>query len=79
MDDKRECLNCGRRGHSTRDCVLPIISAGIVLMRKLNQRPIEYLFIRRRSSFNYVEFVRGNYNVNDHVYICDSGRNEFCA
>lgn len=69
MDERRECLNCGRKGHSTRDCVLPIISAGIVLMRKLESKPIEFLFIRRRSSFNYVEFVRGNYNVNDKVYI----------
>ena len=75
MDDRRECLNCGRRGHSTRDCILPIISAGIVLMRKRRMMPIEYLFIRRRSSFNYVEFVRGNYNVNDKVYIMDMLRN----
>jgi 8-oxo-dGTP pyrophosphatase MutT (NUDIX family) len=56
------CNNCGKTDHSYYQCKLPIISFGIILFRK-TARGNEYLMIRRKDSFGYIDFVRGKYSM----------------
>jgi 8-oxo-dGTP pyrophosphatase MutT (NUDIX family) len=55
------CNNCGKQGHLFHQCKLPIISYGIVLFRIINNQK-EYLMIRRKDSFGYIDFIRGKYS-----------------
>ena len=55
------CNNCGNHGHMFQDCQLPITSIGIVLIRFNKNNELEYLMIRRKDSFGYVDFVRGKF------------------
>jgi 8-oxo-dGTP pyrophosphatase MutT (NUDIX family) len=63
-----ECVNCGKTGHSFRECREPTSSFGIVAIRMKDSKP-EYLLIRRRDSLGYVDFLRGKYNLFDQSYI----------
>jgi len=55
------CNNCGKQGHLFHQCKLPITSYGIVLFKHTNNR-IQYLMIRRKDSFGYIDFLRGKYS-----------------
>ncbi len=55
------CNNCGRQGHLFHQCKLPIISYGVILFR-ITPTGIQYLMIRRKDSFGYIDFVRGKYS-----------------
>jgi 8-oxo-dGTP pyrophosphatase MutT (NUDIX family) len=54
------CNNCGKQGHMFHQCKLPITSYGIIACRNYNDI-IQYLMIRRKDSFGYIDFVRGKY------------------
>ena len=56
------CNNCGKTGHISNLCKLPIVSYGIVAFRMCNGKP-EYLMIRRKDTFGYIDFVRGKYSL----------------
>jgi 8-oxo-dGTP pyrophosphatase MutT (NUDIX family) len=62
------CNNCGKQGHTFHQCKNPITSYGIILFRfNLNNIEnkndnIEYLMIRRKDSFGYIDFIRGKYS-----------------
>lgn len=58
------CSNCGKIGHLFYQCKLPITSYGIILFRQ-NCADIEYLMIRRKDSFGYIDFIRGKYSLNN--------------
>jgi 8-oxo-dGTP pyrophosphatase MutT (NUDIX family) len=62
------CKNCGN-DHLTKNCKDVIISNGVILYRHTEDTEIEYLLICRRDTFGYVEFIRGNYNINNINYI----------
>lgn len=55
------CNNCGKQGHLFHQCKLPITSYGIIVFRKNADNELEYLMIRRKNSFGYVDFIRGKY------------------
>lgn len=58
------CSNCGKHGHTQYECVLPIISIGIILFRVKNNN-VQYLAIRRKETFGYCDYVKNrqkNYN-----------------
>jgi len=55
------CNNCGKQGHSFHQCKLPITSYGVIVFRS-SERGIEYLMIRRKDSFGYIDFIRGKYS-----------------
>ena len=61
--NKTSCNNCGKFGHGFGQCKLPIISYGIILFRK-SSKGLEYLMIRRKDSFGYIDFIRGKYSNN---------------
>ena len=55
------CNNCGKQGHMFHQCKLPITSYGIIAFRYNINNNVEYLMIRRKDSFGYIDFVRGKY------------------
>lgn len=63
-----ECGNCGKQGHTFRDCRDPVMSFGICAV-KYNVDTPYYLMIRRRDSLSYVEFLRGKYRLENTEYI----------
>jgi 8-oxo-dGTP pyrophosphatase MutT (NUDIX family) len=68
------CNNCGRGGHLFQQCKLPITSYGIIVFRFLNSKEylnkeIEYLMIRRKDSFGYIDFIRGKYSPYNIVHL----------
>ena len=54
------CNNCGKQGHMFHQCKLPIISYGVIVFR-LHNNVVEYLMIRRKNSFGFIDFIRGKY------------------
>ena len=62
------CINCGLNGHNINECIKPIISIGIILYN-IDNNKINFLMIRRKHTIGYIEFIRGNYNLNNLNYI----------
>jgi 8-oxo-dGTP pyrophosphatase MutT (NUDIX family) len=58
------CNNCGKQGHMFYQCKLPITSYGIILFRS-SKEGIQFLMIRRKDSFGYIDFIRGKYSANN--------------
>ena len=59
--NKNSCNNCGKQGHSFHQCKLPITSYGIILFRSSSDG-LQFLMIRRKDSFGYIDFIRGKYS-----------------
>ena len=55
------CNNCGKQGHLFHQCKLPITSYGVILFRT-TQKGLQFLMIRRKDSFGYIDFLRGKYS-----------------
>jgi 8-oxo-dGTP pyrophosphatase MutT (NUDIX family) len=64
MNKNNICNNCGKQGHQFHQCKLPITSYGIILFRS-STKGIQYLMIRRKDSFGYIDFIRGKYVQNN--------------
>ena len=60
MNKTNSCNNCGKQGHSFHQCKLPITSYGIILFRS-SPKGLQFLMIRRKDSFGYIDFIRGKY------------------
>ena len=58
------CSNCGKIGHLFYQCKLPITSYGIILFR-VHHNVNQYLMIRRKDSFGYIDFIRGKYSLSN--------------
>lgn len=55
------CNNCNKNGHLFHNCRLPITSYGIILFR-IHDECRQFLMIRRKDTFGYIDFVRGKYS-----------------
>jgi 8-oxo-dGTP pyrophosphatase MutT (NUDIX family) len=66
--NKYFCNNCNRTNHVYNNCRAPITSIGVIAFRCGDTGP-EFLMIRRRDSFGFVDFIRGKYSLNDEAYI----------
>ena len=64
MSKNNVCNNCGKQGHQFHQCKLPITSYGIILFRSSTEG-IQYLMLRRKDSFGYIDFIRGKYVQNN--------------
>jgi len=62
------CKNCNKPYHTLKQCKYPITSYGIILFRFF-QKEIQYLMIRRKNSFGYIDFIKGEYNENNLEYL----------
>lgn len=58
------CNNCGKQGHMFHQCKLSITSYGIIVFSS-SMEGIQYLMIRRKDSFGYIDFIRGKYSINN--------------
>jgi len=58
------CNNCNKQGHQFNQCKLPITSYGMIVFRS-SECGIQYLMIRRKNSFGYIDFIRGKYVMNN--------------
>lgn len=61
MNKNNLCNNCGKNGHQFHQCKMAITSYGIIPFR-FTSRGIQYLMIRRKDSFGYIDFLRGKYS-----------------
>ena len=68
MSKNNLCNNCGKQGHQFHQCKLPITSYGIILFRHTNNG-LQYLMIRRKDSFGYIDFIRGKYVPNNYDHL----------
>ena len=55
------CNNCGKTGHLFHQCKLPITSYGVIVFRP-SLDGLQFLMIRRKDSFGYIDFMRGKYS-----------------
>lgn len=80
---KQVCSNCGKAGHYNRSCTQPILSYGVLALRKqtpsssqsqtyleqMSNQSYEILLIQRRNSIGFIELVRAKYKLEDLEYI----------
>jgi 8-oxo-dGTP pyrophosphatase MutT (NUDIX family) len=55
------CNNCGKQGHLFYQCKLPITSYGVIVFRP-SVNGLQFLMIRRKDSFGFIDFIRGKYS-----------------
>uniref|UniRef100_A0A6C0E235 Nudix hydrolase domain-containing protein n=1 Tax=viral metagenome TaxID=1070528 RepID=A0A6C0E235_9ZZZZ len=60
MNKNNVCNNCGKQGHLFHQCKIPITSYGIIVFRS-STTGIQFLMIRRKDTFGYIDFLRGKY------------------
>jgi len=60
MNKNNNCNNCGKQGHLFHQCKIPITSYGIIAFRP-SEKGYQFLMIRRKDSFGYIDFIRGKY------------------
>ena len=67
----KHCINCGKNGHNYHNCNKPIISIGIIAIKKMENKTndFKYLLICRKHSLGYVDFLRGKYPLYNSKYI----------
>jgi 8-oxo-dGTP pyrophosphatase MutT (NUDIX family) len=63
------CNNCGKLGHHFYQCKIPIVSYGIILFQNDPENGIQYLMIRRRNTFGFIDFMRGKYVLNNATHL----------
>jgi len=68
MNKNMICKNCNRPFHTLKQCKYPITSFGIILFRIFHGE-IQYLMIRRKNSFGYIDFIKGQYIENNFEYL----------
>lgn len=64
------CNNCGKKGHIFNQCKMPIMSIGIIAVRKnpkTNEN--EFCMICRRNTLGFMDFIRGKYSVYNQYHI----------
>tara|TARA_B110000495_G_scaffold106067_1_gene91627 strand:- start:2832 stop:3617 length:786 start_codon:yes stop_codon:yes gene_type:complete len=57
------CNNCGKQGHMSRNCKIPITSYGVLLL--LNDETPKVVMVQRKDSLCYIEILRGKYDIYD--------------
>ena len=68
MDRHIYCNNCGKHGHTYKDCKYPVLSCGNIVFRSDTTEP-KILMIQRKDSLCYIDFVRGKYDTYNIPYI----------
>lgn len=68
--EHNNCNNCGKKGHLFNQCRMPIISIGIVAVRKNpTTNKNEFCMICRRNTLGFMDFIRGKYSVYNQYHI----------
>jgi 8-oxo-dGTP pyrophosphatase MutT (NUDIX family) len=64
MNKNNICNNCGKQGHLFHQCKIPITSYGVIVFRS-SEKGLQFLMIRRKDSFGYIDFLRGKYLIHN--------------
>jgi hypothetical protein len=62
------CNNCGKQGHLFHQCKLPITSYGVIVFRSSN-KGLQFLMLRRKDSFGYIDIIRGKYSMSNMIQL----------
>ena len=62
------CNNCGKQGHTFKQCKNPITSFGVIVFR-VRDHQRQYLMIRRKDTLGYIDFLRGKYMVSNTRFV----------
>jgi len=76
------CMNCGKNNHGYPQCQEPLSSYGIICFYRDNGNgngngnssdggEYRVVLVRRQHTMNYVEFLRGKYDVNNAEYLVE--------
>ena len=63
------CINCGCNTHTQSKCYHPNISMGVITYLEHLDRETEFLMVKRKDTYGYVDLIRGKYPINDIDYI----------
>ena len=63
------CGNCGKMGHIYKKCLLPIISLGVILIKRKKGEENQFIMVQRKDTIGFVEFMRGKYKLEDLNYL----------
>ncbi len=69
MSKNNICNNCCKQGHQFHQCKMPITSHGIVLFRFMPGIGLQYLMIRRKNTFGFIDLIRGKYIPNNYEHL----------
>ena len=75
------CMNCGKNNHGYNQCQEPLSSYGIICFYRKSDSGVatgtasseqyQVVMVRRKHTMNYVEFLRGKYDVNNAEYLVE--------
>lgn len=66
------CMNCGKNNHGYPQCQEPLSSYGIICFYRCPKTDAyQVVMVRRQHTMNYVEFLRGKYDVNNAEYLVE--------
>jgi len=75
------CMNCGKNNHGYNQCQEPLSSYGIICFYRksdsevatgtVNPEQYQVVMVRRKHTMNYVEFLRGKYEVSGADYLVE--------
>ena len=65
------CTNCNMTGHMYYNCKKPLLSNGIIAVKinRLDENESQYLMVKRKHTFGFIDFVRGKYSVNNKSHL----------
>ena len=78
------CINCNMNGHYYYNCKKPSLSSGIIAVRlksthieccenhsseEESKKELQFLMVKRKHTFGFIDFVRGKYSVNDKKHL----------
>jgi hypothetical protein len=55
--------------NNIKNSLYSLTSYGIIVYRKVNNKN-EYLMVRRKNSFGYIDFIRGKYSLQKSMVNC---------
>lgn len=65
------CMNCGKNNHGYTQCQEPLSSYGVICFYRAENGEYQVVMVRRQHTMNYVEFLRGKYDVNGAEYLVE--------
>lgn len=63
------CTNCNMTGHMYYNCKKPLLSNGIIAVKINRPNENQYLMVKRKHTFGFIDFVRGKYSVNNKSHL----------
>jgi 8-oxo-dGTP pyrophosphatase MutT (NUDIX family) len=67
-----KCNNCGKMGHTIKQCLNPIKSYGIITYHVDSDQIVWILLVERKYTYAFCDFIKGNFeNINELGWLVD--------